>query len=452
MALNRHTFYDLEALKAHITRGEASFYYSSQTSTVIPYDKLEETFSGNENFSLVDLGQLPASMNLGDGSEITIKGGVCWKDFKDFCQTKRKTIMTSPTEELANILAGVATSCTGERCFSFGTLREQIKSISYIDFEGNEKTLDSNKKLKDHEFFQDDTAAELLNEYSETYKQYQSFKNAPFPRLENETDLLIGTEGQLGVVTSVNLKAVEDENLRYMFLAVAPWEKDHSAHIEIFKKIQTFRNEIWSCELIDSNSWDYLPEGEAPTKNEDLIFLEIKENDFEKVYDEFLTQLKTVPEEKIFEITKQKYHNLRMSVPRATFERNSKMGVVKKGTDVQVAPDRFGELLRFYSDMAKVGVDYNLFGHFGDAHLHFNFMPTKDKENICQDQLMLLYEEVKKWKGSPFAEHGIGIIKQSFITKFWGSPQFEMFTYLKKVMDPRQQFFPQGFMNLKGSK
>jgi FAD/FMN-containing dehydrogenase len=451
MALNRHTFYELKALKAHILTGEATFYHASQTSTVIPYDKLEQQFSDEKNFSIVDLGQLPASMNLDGDDEIVLKGGVCWKDYKEFCQANQKSIMTSPTEELANVLAGVATSCTGERCFSFGTLRNQVKELSYIDYKGEEINLDSFKRLEDHSLFQDESSVEILKNYQASYKKYKNFKNAPFPRLELETDLMIGTEGQLGVITSTNLISANDENLRYMFLAISPWEKDRSAHLEIFDKIQKFRNEIWSCELIDSNSWDYLPEGEAPVLNKDLIFLEIREVHFEKVYNEYLSKLELVSEESIFEITKQRYHNLRMSVPRATFERNSKMGVVKKGTDVQVGVKDFGKLLDYYQKMSKFGIEYNLFGHFGDAHLHFNYMPTAERVNECQDQLNLLYGEVLKWQGSPFAEHGIGIIKQNFITKFWGKPQFEMFKYLKTKMDPQQQFFPQGFMNIKGN-
>ena len=35
------------------------------------------------------------------------------------------------------------------------------------------------------------------------------FKNAPFPRLEKETDLMVGMEGQLGVVPKLILIQLE---------------------------------------------------------------------------------------------------------------------------------------------------------------------------------------------------------------------------------------------------
>ena len=141
-----------------------------------------------------------------------------------------------------------------------------------------------------------------------------------------------------------------------------------------------------------------------------------------------------------------KCRDLRVSVPRAIFEVNSRMGVTKKGTDVQVGEDKFRELLSFYREMANKGVPYNLFGHFGDAHLHFNFMPTPDKNDFCNEQLETLYGKVLEWKGSPFAEHGIGLLKRKFIAPFYTETEKTVFRALKKQFDPNGQFFPEGFM------
>ena len=51
-------------------------------------------------------------------------------------------------------------------------------------------------------------------------------------------------------------------------------------------------------------------------------------------------------------------------------------------------------------------------------------------------------------KGSPFAEHGIGLFKKKFMNDFYGDNQREMFGILKKKLDPKNQFFPSGFMNI----
>jgi glycolate oxidase len=218
-------------------------------------------------------------------------------------------------------------------------------------------------------------------------------------------------------------------------------------HLEIYKAVQGHRDSIISCELLDSNCMNYLKPEEKLGNNQDVIFLEIKSSAFEKIYGEVLCSLeKTTPDE-VYEIAESKFHHVRAGVPRAIFEENSKMGVVKVGTDVQVTSDKFIDLLNFYREASKIGVRYCLFGHFGDAHLHYNYMPKKDETQNCLDEFQKLYDSVLNWKGSPFAEHGIGLIKQKYIKKFHGPNQIKLFSDLKKEHDPFNQFFPQGFMS-----
>lgn len=437
MNQEKKTIYSLEELKEFIGLRRPGLYVSSQTSTVIPYDKYEGT--------VVDINQIPGDQELRDGNLIC-RGNTTWKDARSYARSYDLQVKTYPTEELAAVCAGVATSCTGERSFGFGTLRNQVVSLEYMDFEGKLQTLSRDKKLSDHEIFQNKEAKTLLKNYQKAYSDYHVFKNAPFPRMENETDLMIGTEGQLGIVASVELELTKNSNLSYLFVSLPKWEEDDSLHFEVFDKVQEVRGLINCVELIDSNSLDFLKEEDRPCTGRDLIFFEFNEENLEKIYEGFILKLNGIDEEQVFEMSESKFQTLRMGIPRAVFERNSAMGVVKKGTDVQVRAVDFPKLMDIYRSFSKIGVGYNLFGHFGDAHLHFNFMPLPDQVEVCQKKLMNLYKEVEKLKGSPFAEHGIGLVKKDFIKRFLSENHFELFKYLKDRMDPHQQFFPQGFM------
>jgi glycolate oxidase len=438
--LEKKSFKKKDELITHIQTHSPTFYYSSQTSTVIPYDKLEELFK-DDSFCLADLSQLPSSVELLPNNNLLVKGPINWKDAKEYLNSNGRNILTAPTEELALITAGAATSCTGERCFSFGNLRSQIESITYLNYKGEEIKLN-----KDSPF---EYSSESLSAYQNDFKTYEDFKNAPYPRFEFAIDILIGTEGQLGVITEIEIKTVADFNVNHLFMLLPKWEENLDSHMEIIEKIQGFRENVILCEHIDSNSFNYLPESDRPNQGQDAIFFEIKSDYFEEFYENFLLTLSFLDEDKIFELSAGKFHQLRASIPRAVFEENSKMGVTKMGTDVQVKVEDFRALMSIYQEFSKLGLRYNLFGHFGDAHLHFNFMPTTDQTQICKEQLESLYKKVLELKGSPFAEHGIGIIKQKFITRFWGQNQFNTFKELKHEYDPHNQFFPQGFMNLK---
>lgn len=430
------SFYSFDEVKAHLKAGTPTLYHSSQTSTVIPFEKIKGLL--NESTVLGNLSTIKGHLELTSEKNILVSGFVTWKEAKEFCRSHGREIMTSPTEELAGVLSGIATSCTGERSFGFKNLRSHIVELSYLDYAGVEHKLSSEKKL---------SLPFDLSAYQQDFAPYKNFKNAPYPRLEYETDLMTGTEGQLGVITSAVLKTIPYEEETYLFILLPKWEVNYEPHLEIYNAVQSFRDEIRAVELLDSNSLSYLPADKNPGKDQDAIFLEIRKKDFEKVYEELLAKLTHTDEEVIFEMNPSKCRDLRMSVPRAIFEVNTRMGVTKKGTDVQVSSERFKDLMDFYRSYTKLGVAYNLFGHFGDAHLHFNFMPTPDKNDFCNEQLELLYHQVLAWHGSPFAEHGIGLLKKKFIAPFFSEDEKKVFRQLKKQFDPKGQFFPEGFMS-----
>jgi glycolate oxidase len=429
-------FYSHQELKDHLKSGVPTLYHSSQTSTVIPFEDFKEQLGPAT--VLGNLSTLKGKLHLDSEQNLVIEDFVTWKEAKEFCKSLGREVMTSPTEELAGVLAGIATSCTGERSFGFSNLRSQIVEIIYLDYEGNEKKLTSNKKID---------LPINLSLYQKDFSKFTHFKNAPYPRFEVETDLMTGTEGQLGVITKAVLKTIPYEEETYLFLLLPKWEDDYEPHIELFKAVQSFRGKIRACEMIDANSITYLPPEKRVGKNQDVLFLEITKNSFEEIYNLLLSKLNFIQEENIFEMPSSRCRDLRMSVPRAIFEENTRMGVTKKGTDVQVAPQDFEKLLSFYRSFTKHGIEYNLFGHFGDAHLHFNFMPTPARDAFCNSELMRLYEQVHSWHGSPFAEHGIGLLKKKFISTFYTTHQRTIFKELKKRFDPKNQFFPEGFMS-----
>ena len=435
--LKHYRYKSFSEVKEHIKKQIPSFYFSSQTSTVVPYDKLEKRFENSE-FHMVDLSGIQGEMSLTADNNLIVKGAISWQQAREYLKENGRNIQTAPTEELALICAGAATSATGERCFHYGTLRSQIVRLKYLNFKGEEIELHESEILRDD-----------LKEYQEEYLQYKEFKNAPFPRFEKEIDLLIGTEGQIGVITEVELKTAPLEEVTHLFMLLPKWEQNAEIHFEIHKLIQNYRNEVIVCELIDSNGFNYLKEDERPNQGKDALFFEIKTESFESFYENFISQVtEYINEEEIFEISESKFHHIRAAIPRAVYEINSHKGVVKKGTDIQVQSYDFIKLLQEYQKFSQMGVDYMLFGHFGDAHLHFNFMPTEDQASKCQDELEKLYERIKELAGSPFAEHGIGLIKQDFIKQYWTETIFKTFKKIKDEHDPDRIFFPEGFMNI----
>lgn len=453
-------------LRNHVLSATPSIYLSSQTSTVIPFHQLEAIYQDLPNFTLCDLNNLPQNLAWIDDEYVQISGPVTWKQLKDFAITKNRRVMTMPTEELACILGGIATSCTGEHAFGYGTLRQQLQSITFMNHQGIEVQLLATDSIE--KFFTNDaTFTSIIHDYQTSWLPYESFKNAPFPRMKQAIDLMIGTEGQLGVITSAVIKTAPYENLQHFFITIPKWEDDYSSHFEILQAVQSFRGKILACELTDSHALSFLPQIDRSVTQDhqgDIIFLEVLESAIDDVYENLFSKFKLISEEQIFSITGSKFHQLRATIPRMINEFNAQNKVTKKATDVQVAISDFPQIMKLYLAWSKLNIAYTLFGHFGDAHLHFNFLPKQHEIALCQKELKNFYPQISlqplshvhqndqalsaslNIKASPFAEHGIGLMKKDFIKNFYTQAQIDLFKKLKTYFDPLHQFFPRGFM------
>ena len=236
MSLEIQTPKDLSTLKKIILEGSPILFSGSKTSTVIPFDRLLEGVSGIAR--IVDLSLMPTRLSLDEEGTVEVQGAISWQELRQFLHQKGREIGCWPTDQSALVLSGLATSATGERCFSRGTVRDQVLEINYLDYQANEKTLLSTSSL-DMGF----------KSYQEAYQVYAGFKNAPFPRFEVESDLMIGTEGQLGVITSAKLKTYELVPTSFIHIPTQSWIDSHGIieYIEFAKN----KEEILSFEFFD---------------------------------------------------------------------------------------------------------------------------------------------------------------------------------------------------------
>jgi len=432
MPIKTINFRSWEQVRGHLSAHIPTLFTSSQTSTVIPYEFLDQSLT-DRDIILGNLAQLPKKLRLQDDL-LVVSGGVTWQDALEFVHRHGRDLLSYPTEKLACVTAGVATSATGERSFSGGALRNQIEKIIYLDFNGNENVLAQNALVLEN--------PTVLSAYQKAYRFYKGFKNAPFPRMERAVDLMIGTEGQLGVVRDVFLRTQKTAAVKYFFLKIPSWRVDYRLHLEIFAKVQDFRGSIKCVEFAD---------GESLNAQEDGIFIEVLQDEFEKLYENLFAKL-SLGEESIFELGRIPYQEMRAGIPRYVSHFNSLHKTKKLGTDAQVVVKHFQKLLDLYRVLGKQGIKNILFGHFGDAHLHFNFLAKPEQTQQCQDLLEIFYKEIQGIGGSPFAEHGIGLLKQDFLKPFLSNIQIDMFIELKKRHDPYNQFFPMGYLNIRDLK
>ena len=113
-------------------------------------------------------------------------------------------------------------------------------------------------------------------------------------------------------------------------------------------------------------------------------------------------------------------------------------GLTKLGTDLSVPDEFLRRVMAMYRrDLAEAGLEYVVFGHIGDNHVHVNILPRNMQEYA---QGKALYEswaqQVVTWGGSVSAEHGIGKLKTNLLRVMYGTAGIAEMRALKRVFDP----------------
>lgn len=77
------------------------------------------------------------------------------------------------------------------------------------------------------------------------------------------------------------------------------------------------------------------------------------------------------------------------------------------------------------------------YGHMGDGNLHLNVTSTRYREKVVQSLEPWLWKELQRLGGSISAEHGIGSLKRDALQYSKGEEAISLMRRLKKIMDPK---------------
>jgi len=133
----------------------------------------------------------------------------------------------------------------------------------------------------------------------------------------------------------------------------------------------------------------------------------------------------------------QTFFEARHSIPTNALEKTKKLDTWSILTDTIVPPERFQELLdTAHALLQKSKIEYLLFGHLGDCHLHFHLIPTKTQ----QPEALKVYDEIvdksAELGGIYSAEHGTGKRKRSDFIKCYGDKGVQSLRKTKSIFDP----------------
>jgi D-lactate dehydrogenase (cytochrome) len=111
----------------------------------------------------------------------------------------------------------------------------------------------------------------------------------------------------------------------------------------------------------------------------------------------------------------------------------------KISTDSAFPGEFFLEAMEKYVSCAKSAqLEYALFGHLGDFHLHLNLLPhNADEFEKALEVYGRTMDLAIECKGTISAEHGIGKIKRSYLVKMYGEQVIREMKRVKSEIDPQ---------------
>jgi glycolate oxidase len=109
--------------------------------------------------------------------------------------------------------------------------------------------------------------------------------------------------------------------------------------------------------------------------------------------------------------------------------------------DATVPRSELAHMIRFVDAIAKKHkLRIGTFGHMGDGNLHPTFLTDErnaDEMHRVHEAFTEIFDEAIRLGGTITGEHGIGLAKKDFLPKFAGVAQMRVMRDLRKALDPR---------------
>ncbi|MFM2214484.1 MAG: hypothetical protein RL427_1747 [Bacteroidota bacterium] len=268
----------------------------------------------------------------------------------------------------------------------------------------------------------------------------------------NLTQLMVGSEGTLGIITKAVLKLLPKNS--HNVLMLVPFYKAHEACeavSAIFRAgvvpsaIEFMERDAidWTLRFVEGISVAIKPEHQAH------LLIEVDGNYPEVLMLEAEKILGVVEQFSIDEVLfadtedqKNALWKMRRSVAEAV-----KSNSVYKEEDTVVPRFMLPELL---TGIKRIGAKYGFksvcYGHAGDGNLHVNIIKGDMTDDNWQTQVPVgireIFELTVSLKGTLSGEHGIGYVQKNYMDIAFSKTHLELMESIKRVFDPNNILNP----------
>lgn len=354
--------------------------------------------------------------------QATVEPGVINEVFQNALKEKKLFYPPDPASKGSCFLGGnIAENSGGPKCVKYGVTRDYVLGLEVVLPDG-----------------------EIIETGSHTLKNSTGY---------NLTQLMIGSEGTLGVVTKIIVKLLTyPEHTLLMLVPFRKTEEACQAVSEIFKSgitpsaLEFMERDAleWVCHFVEGNSVKLEPDTQAH------LLIEVDGNNTDALLKEMeslhaLLSTYDVGEILFAESTAQKEElwKLRRKINEAV-----KANAISKEQDTVVKRAELPALVKGIKEIgAKYGFKSVCYGHAGDGNLHTRIIKGNMKDELwngthLKKAIAEIFMLCKQLGGTISGEHGIGFIQQEYLPLVIDQRSIQLQRSIKKVFDPNDIMNP----------
>ncbi|WP_067142599.1 FAD-binding oxidoreductase [Oceanivirga salmonicida] len=360
---------------------------------------------------------------------VTVEPGVLLNQLQTESEKRGYLYPPDPGEKSATIGGNVSTNAGGMRAVKYSTTRAYVREIELVLPTGEITTFGSKVSKSSSGY-------SLLN-------------------------LIIGSEGTLGIITKIVLKILPLP--KYDISIIIPYE-DMEKCLELVPELSINKLEPQSIEFTESETIEYsekytqkfvFPKYVNGVEAKAYLIVRFDGNDEENILKRAEKASKLALRNGALEVYVADNDSRKKDLwtARGAFlEAIEAQAKLLDECDVVVPVSEVANYIKFVNSL-KNNYDFKVvsFGHAGDGNLHI-YALSNDLENVeefkkqVDDFMNLLYEKALKLGGQISGEHGIGNGKRPYFKKYENEVNLELMRSIKKVFDPKMILNPSKIM------
>ncbi len=346
---------------------------------------------------------------------LTVEPGVITGEINRYLEPYNLFYPPDPASiDSCSIGGNVVTNAGGPRCLKYGVTRNYIMELEVVFPEGNIERL-GGKVLKN------------VTGY-------------------NLMQLLIGSEGTLGIITEIVLRLLPRK--KFFITLLVPFDILETAT----ESVNTILSKGFlpvTMEFIDRDCSITMKENlnmEIPYEgSEAFLLIELEGNDksrLESEYEHLGNELINMGAKDVFVAEERPQREKLWEYRRSIAEALEKKGEILP-EDVVVPRSEIPKFITFVKDLGKkFSTEIYTFGHIGDGNIHIDILKGPNFEEYREEMLEQLFRGVNRYNGKISGEHGIGFTKKKYLHFSVSSYQIELMKRIKKVIDPNNILNP----------